>query len=65
MIPDIKIIPIYFIVSLAISFLVLYIVAPMPQIIVKHPHPSQLKSDLYMDDNGVCYRYKRVEVKCG
>jgi hypothetical protein len=64
MIPNLTVIPIYFIIALASSFLILYMIAPMPKIVVKHPDPSQVKSDLYMDDNGVCYRYKRVQVKC-
>jgi hypothetical protein len=61
---DISIIPIYFFLALSITFMVLYIITPLPKVIVKHPDPKNLKSDLYIDDNGVCYRYKRKEIKC-
>ncbi len=64
MIPTIEIIPIYFFSSLFISFLIIYLLSPMPKIIVKYPDPTKIKSDLYIDDNGVCYKYKRIKVDC-
>ena len=64
MIPKIDIIPIYFFFSLFISFMVLYITAPMPKIIVKYPDPANKMSDMYVDDKGVCYRYKTEEISC-
>jgi hypothetical protein len=57
-----KIIPIYFVVSIFLTMLILYILYPQPDVIVKHPSPEQDISDVYVDDNGVCYRYHRKEI---
>lgn len=59
-----EIIPTYFFVTLLISLFVLYITAPEPKIVIKYPDVNKEKSDLYIDDNNVCYRYKREEVAC-
>ena len=64
MIPQLNIIPIYFFTSFFISFFFIYLLSPLPKIIVKHPDPQKLYSDMYIDENNVCYKYKRVEVKC-
>ena len=58
-----KIIPIYLIVSICVTMLVLYIIQPTPVVIVKHPSPLDEVSDVYIDDNDVCYRYYREEYK--
>ena len=59
-----KIIPFYFVLSLFIGFLILYLLFPEPQIIIKNPSVNDELSELYVDDNKVCYRYKREEVEC-
>jgi hypothetical protein len=64
MVPNLQIIPIYFFATLFFSFFILYLLTPIPKIIVKHPDPTKTGSDLYVDDNGVCYKYKRVQVNC-
>jgi hypothetical protein len=62
------IIPTYFFISLFAAVFILYILMPNPKIIVRHPDPKLLGngklSDMYIDDNGVCYKYKREEVVC-
>lgn len=58
-----KIIPIYFITSIFITMLILYIIQPEPVIIVKYPSPRNEVSDVYIDDKGVYYRYYREEYK--
>jgi hypothetical protein len=58
-----KIIAIYFITSVFITMLILYIIQPEPLIIVKYPSPLEEVSDVYIDDNDVCYRYYREEYK--
>lgn len=60
----IEIIPFYLIISMFIAFTVLYIWSPSAKIIIKEPTVDQNISKLYVDDNNVCYRYKRTEVKC-
>lgn len=37
---------------------------PKPKVILKVPSAKDLISDLYVDDDGVCYRYHRRTVKC-
>lgn len=59
-----KIIPFYFILSVFFGFLILYLLSPKPQIIVKKPNINSEISDLYIDDNNVCYKYKRQEINC-
>jgi len=59
-----KIIPFYFILSLFIGFFMLYLLYPNPEIIIKNPNIKDSVSDLYIDDNKVCYRYKREQVNC-
>ena len=58
-----KIIPLYLITSIFVTMLVLYIIHPDPIVIVKHPSPLDEISDVYIDDNDVCYRYYREEYK--
>ena len=59
-----EIIPIYFILTLLISFLVLYLFAPDPKIIIKYPNMNSDVSDMYVDDNNVCYQYHKTKVNC-
>jgi len=58
-----KIIPIYLITSIFVTLLILYIIQPNPVVIVKYPSPLDEVSDVYIDDNDVCYRYYREEYK--
>ena len=46
-----------------IGFLLVYITAPKPQLIIKNPTLTDL-NNTYVDDNNVCYKYKAVEVSC-
>lgn len=57
-----KIIPIYLITAMVITMFILYILYPEPNVLIKYPSPAQETSDVYVDDNNVCYRYKRKEV---
>jgi hypothetical protein len=56
-----KLIPSYFIISMFITMLILYLICPEPEVIVKYPNPANEVSDIYIDDNGVCYRYHRKD----
>jgi len=57
-----KVEPIYFLTAMFITILILYTFGPEPEIMVKYPDISKDVSDVYVDNNGVCYRYHRVEV---
>lgn len=59
-----EIILIYFLLSAITTFLLLYVMNPEPKIILKYPDPKKRISDLYVDTNKVCYRYKTKEVEC-
>lgn len=58
-----QIIPIYLITSIFVTMLILYIIQPDPVVIIKYPSPHEEVSDVYIDDNNVCYRYYREEYK--
>jgi len=58
-----KIIPVYLITAMFITMFILYILYPAPEVIIKYPSPDQETSDVYVDDNDVCYKYKRKEIK--
>lgn len=53
-----------FLLSVVVTFLILYLISPKPQVIMKYPNTDKKLSDLYVDDNNVCYRYKTKEVRC-
>jgi hypothetical protein len=59
-----EIIIIVFLLSVVATFIVLYLICPKPKLIMKYPNTDEKLSDLYVDDNNVCYRYKTKEVKC-
>ena len=52
----------YFFISVFLMLFFLWLMYPEPRIILKMPNPKEDVSDLYVDDNGVCYRYHREEV---
>ena len=60
----IKITLFYFIVSLFIGILILYIIHPEPKVIVKYPTIDNVSSNVYKDDKGICYSYQKEEVNC-
>lgn len=57
-----QLVPVYFISAIFITMFILYIIYPDPEVIVKYPNLDQELSDVYVDDNNICYRYKRIEV---
>jgi hypothetical protein len=54
----------YFFISLCIGFFLVYVTAPKPKIVVKYPNLTNYEDLTYVDDAGVCYKYKPVEVDC-
>ena len=52
----------YFLLSMFATILVLYFINPNPKIIIKYPSISDDVSDVYVDDQNVCYKYHKVEV---
>lgn len=52
----------YLVAAAFVTMLILYLLAPEPEIVIKYPDISKEISDVYVDDQGVCYRYHRVKV---
>jgi len=61
---NMKIIPLYFLISICIGFIILYLIYPKPEIILLYPSVNNSISDTYVDDNNVCYKYHRKQVSC-
>jgi len=59
-----QIILLYFLTSIVITFIILYLYNQDPQIILKYPNYEKPLSDLYIDNKNVCYKYKTKEVDC-
>ena len=57
-----KLLPVYLISAMFITMFILYVLYPEPEVMIKYPTPDQELSDVYVDDNNVCYRYKRKEI---
>lgn len=53
----------YFLISLFIGILCVYLFSIQPQVIMKYPTPNNLDT-IYKDKNDVCYKYNSKEVKC-
>lgn len=60
----IKITLFYFILSLFIGIMILYVIHPEPKVIVKYPTIDNSENNIYKDDKGVCYSYTKEEVNC-
>ncbi len=58
-----KIVPEYFIISAFLTMMILYMFTSSSEVILKTPSPNDEKSCVYIDDNNVCYRYHREEIK--
>lgn len=58
-----KIEPIYFLMSMFITILILYLVGPEPKIVIRYPNITQKLSDVYVDNKGVLYKYNRIKLK--
>ncbi len=47
-----------------IGIMILYVIHPEPKVIIKYPTIDSLDKNIYKDDKGTCYSYKKEEVKC-
>lgn len=52
----------YLLISLFVTMIVLYFINPNPRIIIQNPSIENEVSDLYIDDQNVCYKYHRIEI---
>ncbi len=56
--------PFYFLIALAVGLLYTYLSAPKPEIVFKYPTPDNAGKITYVDDAGVCYKYKVDVASC-
>ena len=56
--------PYYFLAALCVGLLYAYLTTPVPEIILKYPTPENADGTTYVDDAGVCYKYKVTPVPC-
>ena len=56
--------PFVFLVSLCVGIFISYIFRKEPRVVVKHPTPENAGKITYVDDAGICYRYRAQEVDC-
>lgn len=54
----------YIILGLFLGFLIVYITAPSPRIVLKKPSINTINNTTYIDEKGQCYKYFPVEVEC-
>jgi len=59
-----EILPQYFLLSMLIAYIILYLTYPNPQIILKYPTIDNDVSDTYIDANNVCYKYHKKQIPC-
>jgi len=56
--------PTVLLISLCVGLLYTYLYAPKPRIVIKYPTPYNADKIRYIDDAGVCYKYKVNKVEC-
>jgi hypothetical protein len=56
--------PIVFVITFAISVVVVYFIHPEPTIIYRFPNPDNAGKLTYQDKDKNCYKYEASEVKC-
>lgn len=54
----------YFSIALFIGFLFIYVTFPTPKVIIKHPNPQNAGKTTYVDNNGICYKYRKERIEC-
>lgn len=59
-----KIKPLYFFLSFAIGLLIVYVMTPPPQVVMKFPSPFNAGSIKYRDKSDTCFVYKADKASC-
>jgi hypothetical protein len=52
------------IITMFITFMILYVISPKKFVVYKEPTVDTKVSEMYVDDTGVCYKYKRINIPC-
>lgn len=56
--------PFWFIISLGVGLLYVYLSTDTPDVIIKYPTPENAGKIVYRDSNDVCYRYRAEKTSC-
>jgi hypothetical protein len=56
--------PIYFIVSFLVGLVYIHFTQAPPRVVIKYPTPVNAGKITYVDDAGVCYKYKMEKKNC-
>lgn len=54
----------FFLIGIILGCLIYYLFFSETTIVFKNPIPNEKNPSIYIDDNGVCYKYKTVKVSC-
>lgn len=54
----------YVIIGLFIGFMIVYVTKPKPKLMVKNPTINNIDKTIYIDENGVKYKYIAREISC-
>ena len=54
----------YFVFSMFIGILILYLIHPSPQIVNNYPTVDSLSNIIYSDGGGRCYSYEKEKKIC-
>lgn len=54
----------FLIIGFVVGILLVYITQAKPKVVIKYPTPDNAGKVTYLDDSGVCYKYKSTEVSC-
>jgi hypothetical protein len=58
-----QIITFYVVLGLFFGVMFMYILAPSPKIILKEPTLENCGKVTYIDNDGVCYKYKKKKIE--
>ena len=56
--------PNLFLVSLTIGMFITYLLLPTPKVIQMYPNLTNINSNTYKDNRGICYKYEKQNVDC-
>jgi hypothetical protein len=59
-----KIYPLYFVAAFAFGILMVYLVTPPPEVVIKFPSPYNAGKIEYKDKSNACYKYRAESVEC-
>jgi hypothetical protein len=54
----------WFWIAIGFGFLIAYIIVPLPTVVYKYPTLENAGKITYVDDQGVCYKYRATQVDC-